>query len=86
MNCDSSIKTGPLISSRKHGVFDVSPTGISPLPTAHHSDLFTFTRDEYLAPIPEAERDDLMAAYHKRLNSDDEATRLTAAKAWSKWE
>jgi proline iminopeptidase len=44
------------------------------------------TREEYLAPIPEEERDDLMKAYHKRLNSDDEATRLTAATAWAKWE
>ena len=42
--------------------------------------------DEYLEPIPENERHDLMAAYHKRLNSDDEKTRLTAAKAWSTWE
>lgn len=42
--------------------------------------------DEYVAPIPEAERSDMMAAYHKRLNSDDEATRIEAAKAWSKWE
>jgi len=42
--------------------------------------------DEYIEPIPEDERHDLMAAYHKRLNSDDERTRLTAAKAWSKWE
>ncbi|KAF9449512.1 prolyl aminopeptidase serine peptidase [Macrolepiota fuliginosa MF-IS2] len=50
------------------------------------SHLFPEAWDEYLAPIPESERDDLMKAYHKRLNSDDEDTRSTAAKAWSKWE
>ena len=44
------------------------------------------TRDEYLAPIPEAERHDLMLAYHAQLNSVDEETRIKAAKAWSKWE
>lgn len=42
--------------------------------------------EEYLEPISENERHDLMTAYQKRLNSDDEKTRLTAAKAWSKWE
>ena len=40
----------------------------------------------YLAPIPEAERGDLLTAYHKRLTSPDPAVRLTAAKAWSGWE
>jgi proline iminopeptidase len=43
-------------------------------------------RDEYLAPIPEAERRDLILAYHAQLNSVDEETRVKAAKAWSKWE
>ncbi|KAF8206347.1 proline iminopeptidase [Mycena galopus ATCC 62051] len=40
----------------------------------------------YIAPIPEAERQDMVLAYHAQLNSIDEETRLTAAKAWSKWE
>ena len=44
------------------------------------------TRDEYLAPIPETERHDMILAYHAQLNSADEETRLIAAKAWSKWE
>jgi proline iminopeptidase len=42
--------------------------------------------DEFLAPIPENERDDLVEAYRKRLTGDDKAVQLTAAKAWSKWE
>ncbi len=41
---------------------------------------------EFLAPIPEAERGDLVEAYRKRLTSDDPAEQLAAAKAWSKWE
>ncbi|RZI55296.1 MAG: hypothetical protein EOP14_06750 [Pseudomonas sp.] len=39
-----------------------------------------------MEPIPEAERGDLVKAFYKRLTSDDEATRLAAAKAWSGWE
>ncbi|KIM33373.1 hypothetical protein M408DRAFT_326105 [Serendipita vermifera MAFF 305830] len=42
--------------------------------------------EEYLAPIPEEERGDMVKAYHSRLNSDDEQIRISAAKAWSKWE
>ena len=41
---------------------------------------------DYLQPIPEAERDDLLSAYHRRLTGDDELARLAAAKAWSLWE
>jgi len=42
--------------------------------------------EAYLAPIPEAERGDLIAAYYKRLTGPDEEERLKAAKAWSRWE
>ena len=42
--------------------------------------------EEFLAPIPEAERGDLVEAYRKRLTGEDEAVQLAAAKAWSKWE
>jgi proline iminopeptidase len=41
---------------------------------------------EYVKPIPEAERGDLIAAYHRRLTGADEAVRLAAARAWSMWE
>jgi proline iminopeptidase len=40
----------------------------------------------FLAPIPQAERDDLLGAYHRRLLSADAAVRLEAARAWSIWE
>jgi len=50
------------------------------------SRLFPDQFEPYREFIPEAERDDLMAAYHKRLISDDEALRLEAARRWSIWE
>ena len=42
--------------------------------------------EEFIAPIPEGERDDLVEAYRKRLTGDDRDERLRVAKAWSKWE
>jgi len=39
-----------------------------------------------LAPIPEAERGDLLAAYHRRLTDADPEIRRAAAIAWSVWE
>jgi len=50
------------------------------------SRLFPEAWEHYLAAIPLAERDDLIGAFHRRLTSDDEATRLAAARAWSVWE
>ncbi|CAE6436160.1 unnamed protein product [Rhizoctonia solani] len=50
------------------------------------SHLFPEAWEEYIAPVPEAERGDFVKAYHKLLNSNDEKIRLNAAKAWSKWE
>ncbi|HZH30594.1 MAG TPA: prolyl aminopeptidase [Pyrinomonadaceae bacterium] len=42
--------------------------------------------EHYVKVIPEAERGDLLGAFHRRLTSDDEAVRLEAARAWSVWE
>ncbi|UDF02959.1 prolyl aminopeptidase [Asticcacaulis sp. AND118] len=42
--------------------------------------------ERFVAPIPEAERGNLLAAYIKRLNSEDEAERVRCALAWSGWE
>ena len=41
---------------------------------------------DYLAPIPEAERGDLLGAYHRRLCGPDTPERLACARAWSRWE
>ncbi len=48
--------------------------------------LFPDLWEGFLAPIPEAERGDLMAAYRRRLADPDPAIRLEAARAWSLWE
>ncbi len=48
--------------------------------------IFPDAWEDYLAPIPGEERGDLVAAYYRRLTSEDAATRLEAARAWSTWE
>ncbi|HKY28885.1 MAG TPA: prolyl aminopeptidase [Pyrinomonadaceae bacterium] len=50
------------------------------------SAIFPDTWEHYAEVIPEAERGDMLAAYHRRLMSDDESVRLEAARAWSIWE
>lgn len=42
--------------------------------------------EAYLAPIPRAERGDMVRAYYKRLTSSNRATVERAARAWSIWE
>ena len=42
--------------------------------------------EQYLAPIPVAERGDLMAAFRRRLVGADPVQQMAAAKAWSLWE
>jgi proline iminopeptidase len=41
---------------------------------------------EFTAPIPEAERGDLLRAYQKRLFSDDPAVYMPAARTWGRYE
>lgn len=41
---------------------------------------------DYLKLIPEAQHDDLLSAFYRRLTSDNEVERMAAAKAWSLWE
>jgi proline iminopeptidase len=42
--------------------------------------------EHYLAPIPQSEHGDLVAAYHRRLTSENPELRREAARAWSTWE
>ena len=42
--------------------------------------------EEYVAPIPPAERGDLMRAFHRRLTGSDPAAAQAAARAWAVWE
>ena len=50
------------------------------------SELYPDAWEQYLKPIPENERGDMIAAYYKRLTSNDTAVQLEAARAWSIWE
>nr|WP_275448465.1 prolyl aminopeptidase [Mesorhizobium sp. IRAMC:0171] len=50
------------------------------------SEMFPDKWERFLAPIPEVERGDLMAAYRKRLVGNDRQKQIEAAKAWSIWE
>ncbi|MGI6852849.1 prolyl aminopeptidase [Mesorhizobium sp. 1B3] len=50
------------------------------------SEMFPDKWERFVAPIPEAERGDLIAAYHKRLTGADRKARVEAARAWSLWE
>jgi len=42
--------------------------------------------EHYIEPIPPEERGDMMAAYYRRLTSQDPSELSRAAKAWALWE
>jgi proline iminopeptidase len=68
------------------GIFTFRQSELDWLYKQGASEIFPDKWEEFLAPIPEAERGDLVAAYHRRLTGPDATERLAAAKAWSKWE
>ena len=42
--------------------------------------------EDYLSPIPDAERTDMISAYYRRLTGANELAKMGAAKAWAQWE
>jgi proline iminopeptidase len=68
------------------GVFLLRPQEIEWFYQRGAGALFADAWEEYIAPIPEDERGDLVRAYHRRLTSDDPKVRAEAARAWSVWE
>jgi proline iminopeptidase len=48
--------------------------------------LFPDAWERFCAPIPAAERGDMIGAYHKRLIHADRRVQAEAAAAWSQWE
>ncbi|HEV2883505.1 MAG TPA: prolyl aminopeptidase [Pyrinomonadaceae bacterium] len=68
------------------GIFLVRPKETTWFYQDGASWIFPEPWEEFLRVIPEDERHDMMAAYHKRLTSDDPQVRLEAARAWSIWE
>jgi proline iminopeptidase len=68
------------------GIFTVRKREIRWFYQEGASALFPDAWEAYVAPIPANERDDLVAAYHRRLTGHDVAEQLACAKAWSQWE
>ena len=50
------------------------------------SQIFPDYWQDYQAPIPEAERGNMLKAYYQRLTGQNEIARMQAAKAWAAWE
>ncbi|XP_045170391.2 probable proline iminopeptidase [Mercenaria mercenaria] len=50
------------------------------------SSFFPDAFEDYVKPIPEAERCDLIGAFYRRLTGGDKKVELECAKAWTKWE
>jgi len=68
------------------GIFMIRKKEIDWFYQAGTSNIYPDAWEAYLEPIPEDERHDLVAAYYKRLTSNDDSVRIEAAKAWSIWE
>lgn len=50
------------------------------------SKIFPDAWQKFLKLIPDSEQNNLIAAYHQRLNGSDDLVRMACAKAWSAWE
>ncbi|WP_454848862.1 prolyl aminopeptidase [Rhizobium binxianense] len=50
------------------------------------SEMFPDRWERFVAPIPEAERGDLVGAYRRILTGNDREKQIKAARAWSQWE
>jgi proline iminopeptidase len=68
------------------GIFMLRPSELRWFYQHGASEIWPDRWEEYLRPIPPAERADLLAAYHRRLTGKDAAVAQAAARAWSVWE
>jgi proline iminopeptidase len=68
------------------GIFLVSKAEINWFYQDGASRIFPDAFDRYVAPIPADERGDLVGAFHRRLTGTDRQARLSAARAWARWE
>ncbi len=68
------------------GIFLVTQEEIAWFYQSGANRLFPDAFERYVAPIPMAERGDLVAAFHRRLTGSDSKARLEAARAWARWE
>jgi len=68
------------------GIFMLRPQELHWFYQSGASYIYPDAWQEYLKPIPQEERDNLLSAYYQRLTSEDKNIRLEAARAWSVWE
>jgi proline iminopeptidase len=68
------------------GIFTLSQFELRWFYQAGASAIFPDYWENYVNAIPPEERGDMIAAFYKRLTSDDRDTRVKAARAWSTWE
>jgi proline iminopeptidase len=68
------------------GIYLCRPEDLRWFYQAGTSRLFPDFWEDFIHPIPEAERGDMMNAYYRHLTSDNQIQQMTAAKAWSLWE
>ena len=68
------------------GIFLCRPSEIKWFYQFGASEIFPDVWESYFNHIPASERHDFVSAYYKKLTHSDPAVRLSAAKAWSKWE
>jgi len=50
------------------------------------SEMYPERWETFIAPIPEADRGQMMASYYRYLTGTDKKKKLECAKAWSQWE
>lgn len=68
------------------GIFLLRPFELAWYYQEGASNIFPEVWERYLELIPQAERANMMSAYHRRLFGDDPAAQLEAARAWTTWE
>ena len=68
------------------GIFTVRKSEIDWFYQKGADQLFPDEWEAYAAVIPEAERHDMLGAYHRRLTGEDQAVQIACARAWSQWE
>lgn len=68
------------------GIFMLRPSELAFFYQDGASHVFPDAWEGFVAPIPPAERGDLIGAYHRRLFGEDREDLLRCAAAWSEWE
>jgi len=68
------------------GIFLLRPQEIAWFYQGGASHVFPDHWEQFLAPVPEAERNDIVASFSRMLTGTDKDTMMEAARAWSLWE